>query len=92
MGERLLLMHMTGSEDKTRARQIAENLNKSFFAHGDAVSRSRAKELQLKVADEDARLEKLVWEAILGSRATWSSLRLSTHSSSTFGTRTGPLL
>lgn len=66
VGERLLLMHMTGSEDKTRARQIAENLNKSFFAHGDAVSRSRAKELQLKVADEDARLEKLVWEAYLG--------------------------
>jgi hypothetical protein len=66
VGERLLLMHMTGSEDKTRARQIAENLNKSFFAHGDAVSRSRAKELQLKIADEDTRLEKLVWEAYLG--------------------------
>jgi hypothetical protein len=66
VGERLLLMHMTGSEDKTRARQIAENLNKSFFAHGDAVSRSRAKELQLKIANEDPQLEKLVWEAYLG--------------------------
>lgn len=66
VGERLLLMHMTESEDKTRAKQIAENLNKSFFAHGDAVSRSRAKELQLKIADEDPQLEKLMWEAYLG--------------------------
>lgn len=66
VGERLLLMHMTGSEDKPRARQIAENLNKSFFAHGDAVSRSRARELQLKIRDEDAQLEKLIWEAYLG--------------------------
>lgn len=63
VGERLLLMHMTGSEDKPRAKQIAENLNKSFFAHGDAVSRTRAKELQLKIAAEDIELEKLIWEA-----------------------------
>ncbi len=66
VGERLLLMHMTSSEDKNRARQIAENLNKSFFAHGDAVSRKRAKELQLKIAKEDAQMEKLIWEAYLG--------------------------
>jgi len=66
VGERLLLMHMRNSEDKARARQIAENLNKSFFAHGDAVSRTRAKDLQLKIADEDAEMEKLMWEAYLG--------------------------
>jgi hypothetical protein len=48
VGERLLSMHMKGAEDKIRAKQIAENLNKSFFAHGDAVSRSRARELNLK--------------------------------------------
>jgi len=65
IGERLLLTHMTG-EDKTRARQIAENLNKSFFAHGDAVSRRRAKELHLKVAKEDRELERLMWGAFLG--------------------------
>jgi len=65
IGERLLLTHMTG-EDKTKARQIAENLNKSFFAHGDAVSRKRARELHLKIAKEDAALEKLIWEAYLG--------------------------
>jgi hypothetical protein len=66
VGERLLLMHMTASEDKSRAKQIAVNLNKSFFAHGDAVSRSRAKDLQLAIAAEDATLEKLLWDAYLG--------------------------
>ncbi len=66
VGERLLLMHMTSSEDKGKARRIAENLNKTFFAHGDAVSRKRAKELNLKIAPEDAKLEALLWEAYLG--------------------------
>lgn len=66
VGERLLSIHMSSSEDKPRAKQIAENLNKSFFAHGDAVSRSRAKELQLKIADSDLELERLIWGAYLG--------------------------
>jgi Serine dehydrogenase proteinase len=48
IGERLLLTHMTAGEDKAKAKQIAENLNKSFFAHGDAVSRRRAKEIAPK--------------------------------------------
>lgn len=65
VGERLLRIHMVGSEEEARAKQIAENLNKTFFAHGDAVSRTRAKELQLKIV-EDAHLEKLIWEAYLG--------------------------
>lgn len=66
VGERLLLLHMTDSEDKAKARQIAEDLNKSFFAHGDAVSRSRARELHLRIANEDTELEKLIWDAFLG--------------------------
>lgn len=66
VGERLLLMHMSSSEERPKARQIAENLNKSFFAHGDAVSRKRAKELQLKIADDDADLSCLLWNAYLG--------------------------
>jgi hypothetical protein len=65
VGERLLLMHMTSSEDKAKARQIAENLNKSFFAHGDAVSRKRAIELQLKIAPSDPVLDSLIWSAYL---------------------------
>lgn len=66
VGERLLLLHMTSSEDAARAHQIAENLNKSFFAHGDAVSRTRAQELQLKIAPKNSELEKLMWDAYLG--------------------------
>ncbi len=65
IGERLLKMHMTG-EDRVLAQQIADNLNKSFFAHGDAVSRQRARELRLKVAAENAQLEELLWQAYLG--------------------------
>ena len=66
VGERLLLLHMKGHKGKTRAKQIAENLNKSFFAHGDAVSRTRARALELRVAADDKVLEKLIWEAYLG--------------------------
>lgn len=66
VGERLLLMHMTKAEEQIRAHQIAENLNKSFFSHGDAVSRSRARELELKIAKDDTQLEKLIWRAYLG--------------------------
>lgn len=66
VGERLLQMHMTGPEERNMARSIAENLNKSFFAHGDAVSRSRARTLQLKIADDDPKLEHLIWNAYLG--------------------------
>ena len=66
MGERLLLMHMSQGDEKARAKQIADNLNKSFFAHGDAVSRKRATELQLKIAAPDQQLEMLMWNAYLG--------------------------
>jgi hypothetical protein len=66
VGERLLRMHLTDPSNKNTARQIAENLNKSFFAHGDAVSRSRARELNLPIAEDDPKLEKLIWEAYLG--------------------------
>ncbi len=63
VGARLLMMHM---KDAEKAREIAQNLNKSFFAHGDAVSRSRAKELRLQVVDVPRELERLMWRAYLG--------------------------
>lgn len=66
VGERLLQTHMTGVEEKARARGIAEGLNKSFFAHGDSVLRSRARQLQLRVAADNPALEKLIWDAYLG--------------------------
>jgi len=63
VGERLLSMHL---DDDRKAKQIAQNLNKSFFSHGDAVSRTRAKKLDLQVAEPDVQLEKLLWDAYLG--------------------------
>jgi hypothetical protein len=69
VGERLLLLHMKGRGSKTQAKQIAENLNKSFFAHGDAVSRTRARSLALRIAPDDKALEKLLWQAYLGIEA-----------------------
>lgn len=62
VGARLLSMHFDGR----RAQQIANNLNKSFFAHGDAVSRHRARELELKIAKDDPATETLIWNAYLG--------------------------
>lgn len=65
VGERLLKLHLKDS-DKDAARQIAEKLNKSFFAHGDAVSRTRARELNLRIAKDDPNLERLIWDAYVG--------------------------
>ncbi len=66
VGERLLQMHMTGAKERQKARGIAVGLNKSFFAHGDAVSRSRARDLKLKIAADNPALEKLLWQAYRG--------------------------
>jgi len=66
VGERLLQTHMVAPEEKGRAREIADNLNKSFFAHGDAVSRSRARMLDLKIVGDDPELEELLWAAYMG--------------------------
>jgi len=72
VGARLLSMHQP---DDRKAKQIALNLNKSFFAHGDAVSRQRALKLELPVAKKaDARLEALLWDAYLGIE-TYMELR-----------------
>jgi len=69
VGERLLSMHMDLKSDREKARQIALNLNKSFFAHGDAISRKRARELELKIAEDDVELETEIWQAFLGLEA-----------------------
>jgi len=74
VGERLLLTHMHGEGQKSQAKKIAEDLNKSFFAHGDAVSRKRALELQMKISAPDSVIENLVWDAYLGLES-YMSLR-----------------
>lgn len=64
VGARMLRLHMSDSDgDRNRAAKIARDLNRGFFAHGDAVSRSRARELHLKVAADNLQLEGLVWGA-----------------------------
>jgi hypothetical protein len=63
VGARMLQLHM---KDERRCEQIAQNLNKSFFAHGDAVSRTRALGLELRVAETNVPLERLMWKAYLG--------------------------
>ncbi|MCY2961809.1 MAG: hypothetical protein NTY35_16755 [Planctomycetota bacterium] len=66
MGERMLRMHMTKGKDAARCKDIAQNLNKSFFSHGDAVSRERARTLGLPIAKPDEDLERLIWGAFCG--------------------------
>lgn len=63
VGRRLLRLHI---QDEQRAEKIAKDLNKAFFAHGDAVSRSRAHDLGLPIADRVAALEAAMWTAFLG--------------------------
>lgn len=66
VGERLLSVHMRDDKaGKETPRQIAEQLNKSFFAHGDAVSRGRARSLGLKIAEPNSELEQAIWAAYL---------------------------
>lgn len=65
VGERMLLTHMRGTEKESKVRKIASDLNKGFFAHGDAVSRTRALDLRMKIADRDETLERLMWSAYL---------------------------
>lgn len=60
MAEKLLKLHMTGSEAQN-AKAIAQKLSKNYFSHGHALSKTEAKELGLKIADGDPRIEELIW-------------------------------
>ena len=66
MCEKLLKMHMV-KDQAQQALVIAEGLNKNFFHHGYPVSRTEAREIGLKIAKSNGRLEDLVWK-------TWSSI------------------
>jgi len=61
MGEKLLRMHMTKDGEDTKARGIAETLNKKFFHHGYPVSRKEAREIGLKVAEASQPVEAVMW-------------------------------
>ncbi len=52
-----------------RSRRFIANrgeFEQDFFAHGHAVSRSRARQLNLKIAPDNPKFEKLLWQAFLG--------------------------
>jgi hypothetical protein len=60
MAEKLLKLHMTGNEAQN-AEVIAKKLSKNYFSHGHAVTKTEAKELGLKIADDDPEIERIIW-------------------------------
>lgn len=62
LGERLLQLHMKEEAEKQKAREISEKLTKDYFHHGYPVNRTEAREIGLKVADQDEELEGLMWK------------------------------
>lgn len=59
MGEKLLSLHM---KDTSKAKAIAETLNRSYFHHGYPLGRREAKNIGISVTDPDEDLEDLLWE------------------------------
>jgi len=60
MAEKLLKLHMTGS-DAQNAETIAQKLSKNYFSHGHAVTKTEAIQLGLKISDEDSEIERIIW-------------------------------
>ena len=60
MAEKLLKLHMTGSESQN-AETIAQKLSKNYFSHGHAVTKTEAKQLGLKIAKDDPEIERILW-------------------------------
>lgn len=62
IGEKLLQMHMTDSEERAQAKVIAEKLNRSFFSHGHALSGNQAKEIGLNIIETTQAEEEIIWK------------------------------
>jgi hypothetical protein len=58
MGEQLLSLHM---EDSSKAKAIAETLNRSFYHHGYPLGRKEVEKIGLPLTEPDAALENLLW-------------------------------
>lgn len=66
LGERLLARHMVGEENRSKARNIVENMSRKFQSHSYPVNRGEAIEMGLPVKEErDPELEKLMWQVWL---------------------------
>jgi hypothetical protein len=60
MAEKLLKLHMTGAEAQN-AEAIAQKLSKNYFNHGHAVTKTEAKQLGLKISNDDPEIERIIW-------------------------------
>jgi hypothetical protein len=60
MAEKLLKLHMTGTEAQN-AEAIAQKLSKNYFSHGHAVTKSEAEQLGLKISKNDSEIERIIW-------------------------------
>jgi len=60
MAEKLLKLHMTGTEAQT-AEAIAQKLSKNYYSHGHAVTKTEAKQLGLKISNDDPEIERIIW-------------------------------
>lgn len=66
LGERLLALHMTEDDSRTRLRLLVENMSRKFKSHSYPINRSEAIGLGLPVGDpRDPVLEQLMWAAWL---------------------------
>jgi len=66
MGEKLLSLHL---RDGSRAKVIAEALNRSFYHHGYPLGMKEAKKIGLPIKAPSIELEKLLWDV-------WSDIEL----------------
>lgn len=66
MGEKLLQLHSEDTQG-VKAKEISERLNKKYFHHGYAVSRTEAIDIGLNISPRDEKLENLIdsaWQDI----------------------------
>ena len=64
LGERLLALHMTDDDTRTKLRTIVQNMSRKFQSHSYPVSRLEALDAGLQVEEErDLVLEGLMWKA-----------------------------
>lgn len=63
LGERLLALHMTDDENRSKLRSMVENMSRKFQSHSYPVNRKEALEIGLNVKkDQDKTLEDLMWK------------------------------
>ncbi len=59
LSEKMLNLHL---QDKNKSKNIAKQLNSSYYHHGYAVGRKEAQEIGLDIVIPDNELENLLWE------------------------------